>query len=393
MVQELIDSVLWDKRYIKLPDDIESDERILVLKYPSLEDKNYCNWLRNFHTNEAILNGVPTEKEILNQAREVGLWSDIDDKIFTEINDHIKFLEGEIKNQKFLARKKSLEKQLKQAVQNRDEVFNKKNGLMINTAEYHGNKIAHHEMVRRLTFRENGELFWRTDEDFLSAPESLIYFIGNEIINCGILSIPKIREIARSFQWRLIWNFQKENLSGLFSCKIGDLNINQLMLIYWSRVYDIVYEDTDRPTQDIIDDDDKLDIWLANKDLKSKDIKKSDSNKKNSVEDHHEKIQVLDGFYCEECTCGAINRRGKGIGESTRHTDKCRWGVWIPYSEEEKAAIADQVYSKNNTKVRTFINSEMEKVADRGLTEEHKLRDRKARMILGAETKTTKIFK
>lgn len=74
-----------------------------------------------------------------------------------------------------------------------------------------------------------------------------------------------IRKIARSDQWRSYVLACDKNFIFLFNKNGQDLSIDQLNLISWTKYYLNINEMPlkDRPSEDIFDDDEKLDSYLA----------------------------------------------------------------------------------------------------------------------------------
>lgn len=73
------------------------------------------------------------------------------------------------------------------------------------------------------------------------------------------LTVPILRELARSEPWTQYWRVSKENVFG----KSGVyLSSDQCYIILYSQMYDNVHENSDVPSQDIINDDDALDGWF-----------------------------------------------------------------------------------------------------------------------------------
>lgn len=64
------------------------------------------------------------------------------------------------------------------------------------------------------------------------------------------------RELVRNEPWRSI-SYTGQHTT-LFSC----INDEQKMLLYWSKVYQNVYEHPEAPPEDVINDDDILDGWF-----------------------------------------------------------------------------------------------------------------------------------
>jgi len=58
------------------------------------------------------------------------------------------------------------------------------------------------------------------------------------------------------------WRACKSTGSPLFDGPVSEWDVNKVRLVYWSSLYDSVYESPDRPPQYIIDDNKLLDEWF-----------------------------------------------------------------------------------------------------------------------------------
>lgn len=392
-VTELIHKVLWDKRYIFVPSFIECDESILIMRDPTISERNRYLFLKENKLREALEASVPSEVEVFANAIKNGYWTSEDKRIMSETSAHIQFLQSELKkHQKFIAQKKSFEKQIKEAQNQFHKTSLKETELKIKSAEYLAHEFATFDLLRKLVFKLDESLLWPSEEIFLKTKQKYpdyIMYLASCMTSEGDWEMSALRKIAKSGEWRLTWVLNRENLSSIFGKSVGELNSNQKLLIYWSRIYDIAYEDTEKPDQDIIDDDDKFDEWLANRDLK-----KQESNTANDkTNNHHENINVISGYYIETCTCGADKNKKLGLGESTRHANDCPWGTWKSYTKEEKEAIASQVYGRNTKTTRDIINREQEIIEKKGIVDEKDLRDKKSRQFLGSKVEVHKIHR
>jgi hypothetical protein len=399
MVQETIDSLLWDRRYVQVPDNIETpSSQVVIVRDQSMVDRNQYTHEKTYFERRAHKEGVPTEEEIIASAIEGGFWSQEQDQRFKEIDNHISFLQGERDRHTLKSKKRRIQKQIDETKKQRDQMAEFRSSLMSQTAEYFAHEASMLNAIRRLVVDENEKPLWATEQDFLDDKTNnpaLLAFLASEIISHGVLETTQYRRIARAMEWRILWISQKDNLYGLFGRPVCDLSMRQTLLLYWSRVYDQVFEDPDRPDQDIIEDDDRLDDWLSNKSIQREELRNKgvpSTNGPKAADDHHERIQVLDGYHEKKCICGALKKK-KGLGEAHLHDPSCQYGVWIQYTEEEKREIADNFYGRNTKAIRTVINREMEVVADRQQIDEQDLRGKRTRMILGSETKVTPIKK
>lgn len=387
-IQENIQRLLWNKRYVQVPEDIALPGIDYVLiKDMTVEDRNVYTFERKRQLALARKENVLTEVEFMAEARKIGSWTTEDDLILAKADEHVDLLKGELAKQKSLARKKSIQADIDATIAKKQNTQYKKNDFFINSAEYYATEIAALTLIRRVVCNLDGTPLWPDDTSFLlfkREHNGFLAFITGEVLSEGIMPTDEIREVARNPEWRLTWVLQRENLPGIFGRNVGDLTISQKLVIYWSRVYDSAFESTEPPNVDVVNDDDKFDEWLANRDLNSKD--EADS-KKHGSKDHQERMQLLDGEYSDSCNCGAkAKNAGKGLGERTPHAQTCLYGTYRAYSRQEKEDIARRTYSRNSERVRTLLDQEQQTVLDKGLLEEQHLRGKKSRHILGMRT-------
>lgn len=76
--------------------------------------------------------------------------------------------------------------------------------------------------------------------------------------NSLLLNDMQLRELARTEPWISIWSMKKIN-GTIFSEPFSN---EQRQLVLYSKFYDSVYESHERPSQEVINDDDLLDGWL-----------------------------------------------------------------------------------------------------------------------------------
>jgi hypothetical protein len=386
--QEKLQQILWDRRYLQVPEEYAPPGVDYVLiKDMTIEDRNIYAFVRRKELELARKQGVKTESELLIDAKNIGLWNAEDDLVLAKADEHIEFLESEQKRQKFLARKKSLQVQIDSILEKKRLTQSKRNEYFINSAEYYASEVAACTLIRRVICNLDGTLFWPNDTSFLFSKQTnlaFIIYLTNEVLSEGILPIDEIREMARYPEWRLTWVLQRENLHTIFNRTVGDLTINQKLLIYWSRIYDSAFESAEPPSADVVNNDEQFDEWLANKELSQKD---TSENKRLGAKDHNERMQLLDGEYSETCNCGAKAKNiGKGLGERTRHTQTCPWGTFRKYTQAEREQVARQTYARNTDRVRTLLDKEQQTIIEKGEIEEHRLRGTKTRHILGMKT-------
>lgn len=393
-ISELIHIITWDRRIVKIPDEINSTFHHCMLKIPTIEDHNMAYFIKSEVYDQAIAGGAPTEKQLMVEVVSADMWSVENEKFIEDAEDQVNQLESRLLKERNVVQRKRIKREIEEIRGRYIHLQNERSAMVVNSAEY----MAHERMIlfliSRITLNMGGECIWSNVDEFYdwyrSHKEAGI-FLAKHIVNETIMDIKTIRRVARSGEWRLLWSAHSNNIQALFTPNIRELNINQKMLVYWSRVYDNAFESTERPDEETINDDDKFDVWFQNK-LEEREERKLNNGQlskkgKRSHGDHHERGVVIDGYYSDDCTCGAIEHKGRGLGETHRHANNCPYGVFVKYTEKDKMEISDQIYGKNKSQIRNQVNKEQEYVADHGTIEEQKLRNKKSRMILGSDQK------
>jgi hypothetical protein len=386
---------MWNKRYIVVPDTIDGPIGVdaIILYDPTVEDRN--NYL--FHKErEEVRNRkleVPTEGDVFAAAKKADYWTEDDELILREADDHIQYLEHELSKKGFPARRRQIESQIQATKEKQLQVKSKEVALKVQTAEHLAHEIASTHMLISLVKTLDDQPLWETEEEFVECNNqypAFVQFLIYEMLSEGVWEIPEIREIARAPEWRMFWVLQRNNLPGLFERPVGDLNVNQKLLVYWSRIYDSALEGMEPPEEDVINDDDRFDEWLANRDLERKESKES-ARRPNSSHHHQEQMMVLDGEFVEECKCGLGHQKGVPLGRRQRHASDCRYGTWRNYTQQEKDALASQIYGRNNAAMRKYLVKEQDKVVRHGVVKEQDLRDKTSRKILQSNVNITPI--
>lgn len=386
---------MWDRRYVTIPDEYETPVATVFLRDATVEDRNYYLHIKEVEEAKARKEGVKTEGEIFSEAKQAGYWTENDDLVLKEADEHIEFLRGEMDRKGFAARKRQIEAQIRETQAQKTEVEHKRQDLVALTADYHAHSVAVTALLRRVVLNLDGTLLWPTEEayvEFRNLYPPVVQHLMHEMLSEGLWETAEIREIARNVEWRLMWSLSRENLNGLFDRPISDINFNQKLLIYWSRVYDTAFEDPKPPDQETIDDDEKFDAWLANRDLERKEEAEGRKNK-NSVYNHQEQMVVLDGEFIETCTCGVGPQNKVGLGLKQPHAEGCKFGHWRDYTPREKEEIAAQIYGRNTSGVRRYLDKEQDKVLRAGMVQEQHLRDKHARKVIGANTNVIPIHR
>jgi|10_taG_2_1085330.scaffolds.fasta_scaffold01173_13 hypothetical protein len=153
---------------------------------------------------------------------------------------------------------KALRRKIKGANKSIEKAYTKKFSLETMTFEYHC-ELLRRDFLIALCIRDSSddpvytyENFWESDGGILTA------FTGFHDRN--VISQEEFREIARTEPFRSAWVLGKENMFGISA---SELEEDQKSIILYSRMYDSAYENPDRPSEEVIEDDDMFDGWMA----------------------------------------------------------------------------------------------------------------------------------
>jgi len=235
----------------------------LLLRPPIPKEQAKAAMVYSTERHRATLIGLPSEEEILIDLIALGRWN-------IETEDEIAGLEKDIHtirrglldflfNKTKLEQARSLLRRAENALINR---FYHKHNLLQNSAEAYAEVCQQRYLIGRITETESGNLFWPTETDFDECSDSeLITQLCEIFFQKSRLSISIIREIAKSNVWRTYWEITK-TVHDLFDGPVSGWSLDQRELAYWSTIYDSVHAAFERPSKDIIVDDDLLDSWF-----------------------------------------------------------------------------------------------------------------------------------
>lgn len=207
-------------------------------------------------------NSISSEEELTHFLINKKLWKPEWDVRITKLKEEIEDLKVDL-FQSWLKVSKHpfLKACLTKALGEFSKLHNKKNQFSHLTSSGVAS-IAKLRMTIGLSLTKHGkrlfseETFWDTEDT------SLLDNIVNHY-NQTRISDAEFRDIARNEPWRSYWLTRKA-CPGVFEKPSILLTDEQRQLVYWSLLYDNVYEHPDCPVDDLIEDDDALDGFLIN---------------------------------------------------------------------------------------------------------------------------------
>lgn len=255
-IERLIAIISWGKTLVSYCN------QEFVLRTPTPEEKARAAFVYENVFQHAINMGFMTENDTLSSLMEFGKWDqqkeDEIDGIQKDIHKIRKGLLDLVFHTDRLERARKLLRSAEQAIITR---IIAKQELVKSSAESYALLRQQRFLISNITEKPDGTKYWKTQQDFDDDSDTeLIHYLCAKYFET-VISTSAIRIIARSGEWRNIWNAAK-NTGQLFDNSNSAWSSSQKELAYWSHAYDSVFEAYERPSKDIIEDDDLLDSWF-----------------------------------------------------------------------------------------------------------------------------------
>jgi len=260
--EQLIARISWG--YV--PATIRTQDGTLVsllLRPPTSSEQGKSAMVYSTEYQRALVLGLPNEDDVIQDMIIAGRWdaqTDIEiDGLRKDIHNIRRGLLDFLFDRTKLEKTRSLLRRAEQALVTR---LNNRHVLTQTSAEAHATICQQRYLISRVTETEDGKSFWPTIDDFEKFEDICVitqlcelFFLQSRI------SAKLLRELARSPQWRTYWEIAK-NTGELFGAPITVWSSSQRELAYWSTIYDSVHSAYERPSKEIINDDDLLDSWF-----------------------------------------------------------------------------------------------------------------------------------
>lgn len=262
------------------------------------------------------------------------IWTPLDEKNNKDLSKYLDDLKVNLYNSLYNKNEqKATRRRIEQVNKAINKNLEKKFHFDMATIEYHAEKIKQEFLMAICIYDVHDNPvytyhnFDRKDKFILNR------FLNNAIQN--IISVAEYREIARTEPFRSLWSIGKENT---FNVDFSDLSIEQKTLILYSRMYDNVYENPERPSEEVINDDDMLDGWFI--------LEKRKSDKE---------------------------RKQRQVDKMTNKVDNGKGGELFVVANS--AEDADQIRDLNDINARMKMRQRDNAVKQKGKLEEHQLPD------------------
>lgn len=277
---DIVSEIVTGTRYVSV------NENDYLLKQPFGQVKSFLLFKEKQYASVLIQEGVISEDQIddVPEFKE-NFFSTEDRERLVEVEEKVSAYEKLIKKKKALG---SLiiteEDKILVFTKERDDLLSKKMAVKSFTAEYTARERYYFSLLCKCLLSEEDSYVFNSIDDLEGSTiytENEIYRILNSFIDFYLgKSVPEIRFIARHPYWTTFYQAAEKGIIELFDRKAQDLSIDQINLLAWSQFYSNVqgmfYKD--KPSQEIIEDDERLDKYLQDYSRKVRAEQGLDSN-------------------------------------------------------------------------------------------------------------------
>lgn len=238
--------------------DFDGARRPFGLRPPTPADRLEAAEAACAARDEAALQGVLCEDDIVKVLRGRGLWNDRDENEYETARKNV----DELKVQLFSASTQRLRETARAALAKTKPVLRVLSGRRGEGRDRSVEALAEAARVRSLVaaclLRADGSpAFPRGAADDCS----LLLDTACHAYATSRASEAELREVARTEPWRSLWG-SREACNAVFPGPASGLTDEQKLLVAWTRVYDNAAQDPDGPDEEQTADDDAFDGWL-----------------------------------------------------------------------------------------------------------------------------------
>ncbi len=231
--------------------DRYNKKSLFILKPPTSEIKYEAEEVYQEALEEAEIDEMCTEQDIVKMLVERGLWNNDKELMLEGIPKQIDTLKVQLFELTFKSNeRKTIRRQLELLRKEYEKLFVERHGYDQFTRHGYANLSKNYFIIANTLYYNEQKVNPITD-DLLN---NIFGYINTNRINENTF-----RELARTDPWRSMWSISK---SEVFGCPSSCFTEEQKSICLWSRMYDNVYEHSDCPNESIINDDDMLDGWF-----------------------------------------------------------------------------------------------------------------------------------
>jgi len=232
-------------------------------RFPSREDKFWADRMYQKKLLEMRKKEILTEEEILEFANAQSIYTKEDENELRKLSHRYNVLLEKARENPGL----NFSYQINEIKKRIERLSQKKQYVVSHSADYFSERYRINCLLCTCTENICGEPIWDDVDVMLdSMPYEEYLQLFTEFVKfLNGLPIEKIRALARSTWWQVIYTSAKSSNQPLFDVPASEWDINKVMLVHWSEVYEKAREKYGDIPEHVWDNDELFDSFLARK--------------------------------------------------------------------------------------------------------------------------------
>jgi hypothetical protein len=278
--EEFLVEVITGKRLFT--SSVDGEGEIFAVTFPSIEDRDRARIVYIQTCKRLEKMGLPTRGQMEDRIKEFDLLPRGHYNRKQALQSIIDANKKARDMTKSTSQKYELDLELEKLHQRLNKATRIEQSLFVNTVEVQAEEMRIDYYVSCCTLKglEFNSRVWDTYDEFAQSTNKSFYEKARQtfiLMNMG-LDPSLIRALARTEQWRNRWKVAKKTGSQIFSGSSSAWDINKVTLCYWSDFYDTIYEYSNPPPEEVVQDDDALFEWIKEVNRRNKAGLKDESD-------------------------------------------------------------------------------------------------------------------
>lgn len=234
--------------------------KVYLLKKPSLYQKYIAEEIYQESLIDYQLKNLYTEESLYELMLERNLWSKKEEEKLLGLDKDIEQFKLKLFQLMFKSKEKVLiRRALGIAKVEKTRLLEKKYAYNHLSCSGAASLVKMRYLIGVSLYHTSGNPVFESDDSFWQSKDGIIDSVVS-YCNKNKLDETIFREIARTEPWRSTWATKKA--CSVFDVPTIELSEEQKILVYWTVLFDNIFESQDCPSDDVIEDDDALDGWL-----------------------------------------------------------------------------------------------------------------------------------
>lgn len=236
---------------------IYQKDRLYVINLPSREHRLLGEIVYNQVYDDAIYRGLEDEDGIMKMLLKQKMWSKEKDKEVEGLKKEAEDCKVGIYNNQLNSKlQDTFRSKLHEIRQRLDRLHLERHQFDHFSAEYTA-FLARQKFLVGCGTTVNGHPYWSRPLDDYLLPDGAVDYLFSRM-NKDNLTEPQLREIAKSEEWKNIYNVK----GNVFDHPSVDMTDEQRSLLLWSQMYENISNHPQSPPDSVVADDDMIDGWI-----------------------------------------------------------------------------------------------------------------------------------